>query len=200
MQVSPLLHTGFFGVIYTKSLHVVYSIKALKSNNLLYNPYMYMYPLQEICFTESCNFDGGDCFGRVQHPTPSPWANCSAKAVCRLLFSDGHCDVQCNTPGCLFDGFDCSPPSQCAQESTCLSRLDDGMCSPECNTLECPYDFKDCGDQDLVSILKNCTLHSSGSTMLTTIVIMFLLCTVRGGRTRITCASVINNPRLTASN
>ncbi len=132
---------------------------------IIITPYMYMCPLQEICFTESCNFDGGDCFGRVQHPTPSPWANCSAEAVCRLLFSDGQCDVQCNTPGCLFDGFDCAPPSQCAQESTCLSRLDDGMCSPECNTLECPYDSKDCGDQELVSILKNCTLHSSCCTV-----------------------------------
>ncbi len=124
-------------------------------------------PPQEPCFSEGCGFDGGDCFDSTKFPSTSPWANCSLETVCRLLYRDGHCDVQCNTPSCLFDGFDCSPPPQCVGGALCERGVGDGVCDPACSTLECPYDSLDCDKQNFVSMSLRvkimqcyCTLHA----------------------------------------
>lgn len=55
------------------------------------------------CNNHACGWDGGDCSLNFN----DPWQNCSQALECWKYFGNGHCDSQCNSAGCLFDGFDC---------------------------------------------------------------------------------------------
>ena len=67
--------------------------------------------------------------------------NCSAKA------RDYHCNPECNTLACDFDGGDCSlginPWRNCTVPG-CWRNFADGKCDMSCNTAECLFDGRDC--------------------------------------------------------
>ena len=64
---------------------------------------------QPECLVQAeCGSDGGDC--SAFPPPTNPWQSCPQEEHCRSVFADGQCDVACNTPDCLFDAGDCTPP------------------------------------------------------------------------------------------
>ena len=75
---------------------------------LTFPPHLLPLPQLE-CFTSACSYAGdAKCFTSPRRP--NPWANCNNSYHCPLKFNNGHCDVQCNTTACLYDGNDCDPP------------------------------------------------------------------------------------------
>ena len=93
---------------------------------------------QSQCYTEGCNYDGGDCSIRPLGDGDL-WAQCPE---CREKFNNGQCDVECNRAECYHDGQDCEP--KCPHVEECMQFMEDGECSTKCITQQCPFDYVDC--------------------------------------------------------
>ena len=66
---------------------------------------------------------------------------------CKKKAGDYHCDQECNTFACDFDGGDCSlglNPWRNCTIPRCWERFGNGQCDPQCNTAECLFDGRDC--------------------------------------------------------
>lgn len=80
-----------------------------------------------------------------------PWMNpneCQIKD-CGSKHHDRHCDQECNTLACAFDGGDClqgtgNPWAKCHMPMSCWAVFKNGNCDAECNTQDCLYDGHDC--------------------------------------------------------
>lgn len=68
--------------------------------------------------------------------------NCLAKSGNR------HCDEECNTFACQFDGNDCSlginPWRNCTAQINCWEVFMNGRCDEVCNNPQCLFDGRDC--------------------------------------------------------
>lgn len=78
-------------------------------------------------------------------PNPS---QCEVKD-CGMKYHDNHCDRECNTLACAFDGGDClqgtgNPWAKCHSPMSCWAKFKDGNCDAECYTQDCLYDGHDC--------------------------------------------------------
>lgn len=80
--------------------------------------------------------------------TPScgdSWKTCQiyeeCSKSCMELGGNGNCDLECFTPKCLWDSFECE--GECA-EGCLISSLADGFCNQACNRKECNWDHGDC--------------------------------------------------------
>ena len=71
-----------------------------------------------------------------------------ARQGCHDKAGNGICDEDCNTPGCDFDGGDCSlgvsPWANCTSSLRCWELFKNNVCDQECNTPECLFDGYDC--------------------------------------------------------
>ena len=97
-------------------------------------------------FNAGCDFDGGDCSLGVT----GPWANCTASLRCWELFKNNECNEECNTPECLFDGYDCGrevKPCNPIYDAYCQTHYANGHCDYGCNTAECNWDGLDCENE-----------------------------------------------------
>lgn len=70
------------------------------------------------------------------------------KKGCKEKRDDFHCDEECNTYACDFDGNDCSlginPWRNCTAPIKCWEVFLDGKCNEECNNAQCLFDGRDC--------------------------------------------------------
>lgn len=70
------------------------------------------------------------------------------KKGCREKQADFHCDEECNTYACNFDGNDCSlginPWRNCTAPIKCWEVFMDGKCNEVCNNPQCLFDGRDC--------------------------------------------------------
>lgn len=70
------------------------------------------------------------------------------KKGCKEKQGDHHCDEECNTYACEFDGNDCSlginPWANCTAPIKCWEVFMDGECNEVCNTQACLFDGRDC--------------------------------------------------------
>lgn len=70
------------------------------------------------------------------------------KIGCKERQGDHHCDEECNTYACEFDGNDCSlginPWANCTAPINCWEVFMDGECNEVCNTQACLFDGRDC--------------------------------------------------------
>lgn len=78
----------------------------------------------------------------VPEEPPCPRAACLAKR------GDQNCDRECNSPGCGWDGGDCSlrvddPWRQC-EALQCWRLFNNSRCDPACSSPACLYDNFDC--------------------------------------------------------
>jgi Notch-like protein len=98
-------------------------------------------------------FTGFYCESEVSPFRDNPWKACNSAAFCYERFGDGHCDPDCNSKACLFDGMDCRFPSasgaadrNCNEmyESYCAANYANGRCDSGCNNAECAWDGLDC--------------------------------------------------------
>ncbi|KAF5404651.1 hypothetical protein PHET_01936 [Paragonimus heterotremus] len=95
-----------------------------------------------------------DCGGQAEKQDCNAWLSClsnqtaSAQHVfssCVSKFQDGHCDEQCNTAACHFDGFDCLQDlEKCPEWNYCKTRYGDGVCDGVCSIGACGFDGGDC--------------------------------------------------------
>lgn len=70
------------------------------------------------------------------------------RAACRAKRGDHRCDRECNSPGCGWDGGDCSlsvgdPWRQC-EALQCWRLFNNSRCDPACSSPACLYDNFDC--------------------------------------------------------
>uniref|UniRef100_A0A8C6QHG6 Neurogenic locus notch homolog protein 3 n=1 Tax=Nannospalax galili TaxID=1026970 RepID=A0A8C6QHG6_NANGA len=70
------------------------------------------------------------------------------RAACQAKRGDQHCDRECNSPGCGWDGGDCSlnvgdPWRQC-EALQCWRLFNNSRCDPACSSPACLYDNFDC--------------------------------------------------------
>lgn len=70
------------------------------------------------------------------------------RAACQAKRGDQNCDRECNTPGCGWDGGDCSlnvddPWRQC-EALQCWRLFNNSRCDPACSSPACLYDNFDC--------------------------------------------------------
>lgn len=70
------------------------------------------------------------------------------RAACEAKSGDKNCDRECNSPGCGWDGGDCSlsvsdPWRQCAALQ-CWLLFNNSRCDPACSSPACLYDNFDC--------------------------------------------------------
>lgn len=67
---------------------------------------------------------------------------------CPLKRGNMHCDEECNTYACDFDGNDCSlginPWANCTAPTKCWEVFMDGVCNQDCNNPQCLFDGRDC--------------------------------------------------------
>lgn len=74
-------------------------------------------------------------------------AQCVKKG-CIEKRGDRHCDEECNTYACEFDGNDCSlginPWRNCTANIRCWEVFADEICNEECNNPQCLFDGHDC--------------------------------------------------------
>lgn len=70
------------------------------------------------------------------------------KLGCKEKQGDHHCDEECNTFACEFDGNDCSlginPWVNCTAPIKCWEVFMNGECNEVCNTQACLFDGRDC--------------------------------------------------------
>lgn len=71
------------------------------------------------------------------------------KLGCKEKQGNRHCDEECNTYACEFDGNDCSlgipnPWANCTAPIKCWEVFMDGECNEVCNTQGCLFDGRDC--------------------------------------------------------
>lgn len=94
------------------------------------------------CNNHECQWDGGDCSLNWKRP----WDNCTASVPCWDLFKNGRCDKECDTPGCLFDSFECqeTKPAPCTYDKYCADHFGNGICDQSCYTEACGWDGLDC--------------------------------------------------------
>ncbi len=74
-----------------------------------------------------------------------------ASQGCHEKSGNGICDEDCNTPGCDFDGGDCSlgvsPWANCTAPLRCWELFKNKICDEECNNPECLFDGHDCDER-----------------------------------------------------
>ena len=75
-----------------------------------------------------------------------------ASQGCHDKAGNGICDEDCNTPGCDFDGGDCSlgvpsPWANCTAPVRCWELFKNKICDEECNNPECLFDGHDCDER-----------------------------------------------------
>jgi hypothetical protein len=65
---------------------------------------------------------------------------------CQSKAGNGRCDLECNIPGCNYDGGDCEPKGCLAGRPVdyCPRKAGNGRCDPECNIPGCGNDGGDC--------------------------------------------------------
>lgn len=84
----------------------------------------------------------------VKKPIPEGYEYCDMSLNCNLLAADGHCDPQCNTANCNFDGFDCMQESfqilDSATNTFCNLNYNNGVCDEKCNNTFAGFDGEDC--------------------------------------------------------
>uniref|UniRef100_A0A8C4L221 Notch receptor 3 n=1 Tax=Equus asinus asinus TaxID=83772 RepID=A0A8C4L221_EQUAS len=90
---------------------------------------------------------GPRCEGPVAAPEASEEPRCLS-AACAAKSGDRRCDRDCNSPGCGWDGGDCSlsvgdPWRQCAALQ-CWRLFNNSRCDPACSAPACLYDNFDC--------------------------------------------------------
>uniref|UniRef100_A0A3B3ZAP4 Uncharacterized protein n=1 Tax=Periophthalmus magnuspinnatus TaxID=409849 RepID=A0A3B3ZAP4_9GOBI len=102
------------------------------------------------CNNYECDWDGGDCSLNWKQP----WINCTASVPCWNLFKNGHCDKECDNPGCLFDSFECLEdiPEPC-YDKYCADHYDNGYCDQSCYTEACGWDGLDCSKDSTPKLL-----------------------------------------------
>uniref|UniRef100_A0A8D0G7V2 Notch receptor 3 n=1 Tax=Sphenodon punctatus TaxID=8508 RepID=A0A8D0G7V2_SPHPU len=96
------------------------------------------------------DFTGSQCQApppQLQPPPRVPQPHCP-REECTAKAGDGYCDKECNTPGCKWDGGDCSllvgnPWEQC-ETHECYQYFNNSQCDEVCNSPQCLYDNFDC--------------------------------------------------------
>eukprot|EP00727_Mastigamoeba_balamuthi_P014789 m51a1_g9936 putative peptidase c14 (4927) ;mRNA; r:73913-115619 len=121
-----------------------------------------------LCFTEECQWDGGDCNNTEQcDPGCTPamlansvcdiecatyncyddngvckwWDECSDQCL-KSMIDNGHCDRACVTSRCRYDGDDCL--SQFCDPHCPMPLINNTHCNPACNNANCSFDGGDC--------------------------------------------------------
>ena len=98
----------------------------------------------EICMTESCNFDSLDTDSLTvneRFTSSDCYLNCYSKGCDTSKLSNGTCDEECNSAECGWDLGDCAFCSEgCTKEM-----LTNNKCDSKCDNEDCRYDNNDCG-------------------------------------------------------
>lgn len=92
-------------------------------------------------------WDGPRCEAPAAAPEAPEEPLCPS-AACEAKSGDKRCDRECNSPGCGWDGGDCSlsvgdPWRQCAALQ-CWRLFNNSRCDPACSSPACLYDNFDC--------------------------------------------------------
>ncbi|CAL8083409.1 unnamed protein product [Calicophoron daubneyi] len=106
------------------------------------------------CFFQNCSSaeEINDC---------SDWSECLSKVktqshvingTCVERFHNGHCDLECNSLACHFDGLDCVKDNSPPVEQTCAELYADGICQMECFKAASGFDGGDCADQAIKAL------------------------------------------------
>lgn len=93
-------------------------------------------------------FLGPRCDIKAPIVSYTPEAPACNPPQCRNKIGDGHCDKECSSKECQYDGGDCTfkredPWKNCHRQD-CRVRFNNSQCDPQCATAECLYDNFDC--------------------------------------------------------
>ncbi|GMR47479.1 hypothetical protein PMAYCL1PPCAC_17674, partial [Pristionchus mayeri] len=94
-------------------------------------------------------FTGSFCDDTVPlfNPSLSPYAKCPSPLHCSSVYGNGECNQECNSPECLYDGYECLQQPVCPKY--CRELASNGICDDLCKGEECRFDGGDCfSDQD----------------------------------------------------
>ena len=117
------------------------------------------------CYVEDCDWDLGDCDRMprgerysVDFLETSSWGYGEGEFWCEwfrcadYMVSDGHCDAECYTENCEFDGGDCEDQKDSETKGFCSPFckdrwIGDNFCDAACYNEACNWDCGDCNVQ-----------------------------------------------------